>query len=252
VQCRGFSYNPKFQCFVFDGTHRMSGAINLTSNWYYKDYDFGTSHKTGRKAVRQANTQVHPDSVGPPPPADRPNKKRANRSTAAAIKLGHRVDRELKWWAEHQAVPPKPHKYTSNIVKLFRRQQWKPISSQQIVGAVDFRVAHKYDLLMETREKERILVEIKTGGETYFDYSGGQKLSAPLDRVPSSRKTHAFLEVLFGKILYRLMYPFEPRIKDVCVVRAHSKGVDQYFGGDWLDQAEADMKKRIQERCNRG
>lgn len=257
----GFTYYPKFKCYMFNGKHRMSGSINCTSKWYYSTFDLELCKKPrskGGKGMRKvadssSSSAAPADSssstaaaAATPPPAGH---KSRGQNIEAAQELGKRVDHELKFWTITKTVPPKAHALTKHLIKFFGMQKWKPHMSQQIVGIPNCRVATQYDLLMKNAANELIIVEVKTGGDTYFDESGDQKLDKPLENVESSRKTHALLEALFAKICYNTMYPGSKPVTKVYVVRASGTQIHLYEPSDWIVKAEEDMRKRMAARC---
>jgi len=57
----GFSYNRDFKCYVFNGTHRMSGSISSTKKWYYSTFDLNLCKKKrpkGSKGTRSRDQKA--------------------------------------------------------------------------------------------------------------------------------------------------------------------------------------------------
>lgn len=219
-----------YQCYVYmDGKKkiRMSGAYGLVRRWYFKDFTF-CQRKKGAKATGAIRQTVEQGK-----------------------QLGSRVDREILYWASNQELPRKAHRYSKQLVATFTKLDWKPLASQNIVGVPECKFATAFDLLLENKEKELVLVDVKTGYETHWSESNGQTLSRPLQDLPSSSESHSWCQMAvtaIGFIASNFKKTQKRPLKHVAIVRTSAQGVNVYHKPSYFDRLLNDTKQRLLNR----
>jgi hypothetical protein len=221
-----------FQCFVYRykglKDQKLIGAYRLIKSWYFPNFHFCKSKKG-----KGAKGGIH-------------------RSLDRAKKLGSRVDREMTYWTKYKKMCRKPHRYSRQLYNIFEQMKWKPIAAQQAVGLPEHKVATAFDLLMEDSKKNLILVDVKTGYESHWDASDGQKLeSPPLQDLPSSCETHSWLQLALTAILFtanNLQYCESHPLKKLHIVRTARDGVRIYGMPPYLERVLDDLKKKLLKR----
>ena len=230
-------YNKKkrFRCFVHrpkgaipraSKDRKLIGAFRLAKSWYFPKFHYCKNKKAkGTGAIRQ--------------------------SVDKAKKLGNRIDREMMWWTKSGKMPRKAHRYSRQLYNIFEKVAWKPVASQQIVGDPEHNVATAFDMLLENKKKELILVDVKTGYETHWTASDDQKLERPFQHVDSSSESHSWLQLALTAILFtanNLKYCETHPLKKIHIVRTSATGAVVYGMPAYLSRLFDDLRKKLLNR----
>jgi hypothetical protein len=164
-------------------------------------------------------------------------------------RTGRRVDREISQWAKgglgiHALKLKQPmHKYTTQLIKWFHAKGWTAVTSQYVVGSLEFGIGTPIDLLMRTKDGQLVEVEVKAGFDTYFETPTGN-MKEPLQDVPCSPLNQARCQLIFSHFLLCATTALRP--KQACVIVVNKTGVHPYsMTVDW----HKDLIKDLQKKC---
>ena len=161
-----------------------------------------------------------------------------------AVLRGKKVDADIGHWATSvpHLLPSDANEYSHYLVAAFKEWRWtKPVAAQFPVGDLAWRRGTAVDLIVQDPDDKAswILVEIKTGGDNYFETPVGNMLP-PLEKVACTAKNLAFLQLALTTILFERTCNHQ--ISTGHVVRVHTKGVNRYKLPPWArKEATKDM-----------
>lgn len=143
------------------------------------------------------------------------------RKRNAAIALGQTIDDELSQWCANARSLTRMDAYTQQLLDAFAQWRWTPVCTQLPVYAARARVFTFIDLVVQDDRGNLIVVEIKTGYETYAAYGSGS-LSAPLRGLSNAPLMQHALQALFGELA--LTHTFGVRVAESMVVAVTRAG----------------------------
>lgn len=116
------------------------------------------------------------------------------------------------------------HEYVNLFFSALTRLKWTVIGTQIPVGCVVLGLATAVDVVCTNEWGDTILLEVKTGFDSYYHCYIGQ-MEAPLEMYTDSPYHQHLLQLLVTKLLYMRTYP-EKRISYCYIVRLNLHGID--------------------------
>lgn len=93
------------------------------------------------------------------------------------------------------------HPYFKMFKELLDQKGWRPVDTQVTVGCARARVGTRVDLVCLDATDRVILLELKTGYESYLDKSSGKMLS-PFQETDASPKYINLMQLFFTKWMF--------------------------------------------------
>lgn len=200
------TFSEKRQSFVY-GKKRLKGLVPCIKKAFYEDYEY-----------IQSKYRVVGDS-GLKKPSD-------------GIKRGKLVHNQLceygnkennKTFAENNPIL---HVYTKRAIDFLKKYNLKPIISEYPISDSDFKIGTAVDMIAMDENGKIILIEWKSGMNTYFK-RGNVSMNGPLSDRSNSPLNQALLQLLFTSILFEQTTSIKP--DDAIVVHINEESIDHYY-----------------------
>lgn len=215
-----FQGRGKTAAFKFNG-NTCRGLHKLLRKCFYPEFVFPRPREPEVKGAK-----------------GRPGKKKKS-PKEMMYSRGRQIDNNLIKWtrsADPSKIPKRTHAWTKMLIAAFQKWGWSPLEAQGIVGIPEKRVATAFDLLMQNKKGEKVMVEVKSGFNGNFTTSNDQKLTKPLEDVESHPLNHALLQASVTASYFRNTRPDEP-LKHVYVVLVNDRGCERFKPPEWMPKA---------------
>jgi hypothetical protein len=121
------------------------------------------------------------------------------------------------------------HPRTRNILRYIASKQWSIVGCQVPVACKNTRIATSIDIVcMDTSTQCFILVECKSGFDSYYEVGSGHHMQHPFHTWDDSPFHQHQLQVVSGKVLFVYTYDIPVTRTRTCVLRSGRKGVQSY------------------------
>lgn len=117
-------------------------------------------------------------------------------------KIGSMVDANLATWTATGVTPKNTDPRFNYICKILNEKRWIPLRAQFPVGCHELRLATKIDLIVTDVFHNIIILEIKCGFEGYFDTENQGTMKYPFQKVPTSCRNNAYLQLMISEYLF--------------------------------------------------
>lgn len=227
--------NPVSYTFMH-GNKRLSGVHKLLEEWYYPNFTLPRP----RSYTSSSSNEVKDPG--------------AKFGLLRGCKVDHQVTKWIKgavkaYPYEHK-LPDNSHFSTKRFVAVLDHERWKPVNAQLTVSHLEAGIATAVDAVVKDKDENIILIENKVGFENTFELVDPKRpiMIVGEKNIPNSPKNHAFLQLIFTKLLY-IHSGFPPPIQ-CYVIRIGVKGVELYPLPSWTEEAEMDLSMRIISRIH--